>query len=77
VAKLNRHTFWCGQSGSSKTYALGVALGVALEQIIAHPALPVVIFDPNADFVHLGEMQTEVFGTPTAALLATRDIRVL
>ena len=73
AAKLNRHTFWCGQSGSGKTYALGVAL----EQIIAHTALPVVIFDPNADFVHLGEMQTEALGTPTAALLATRDIRVL
>ncbi|WP_238705613.1 ATP-binding protein [Serinicoccus chungangensis] len=24
--KLNRHTFWCGQSGSGKTYALGVLL---------------------------------------------------
>ena len=21
-AKFNRHTFWCGQSGSGKTYAL-------------------------------------------------------
>ena len=28
--KLNRHTFWCGQSGSGKTYALGVIL----EQIL-------------------------------------------
>ena len=28
--RLNRHTFWCGQSGSGKTYALGVAL----EQIL-------------------------------------------
>jgi DNA helicase HerA-like ATPase len=24
--RLNRHTFWCGQSGSGKTYALGVLL---------------------------------------------------
>jgi uncharacterized protein len=24
--RLNRHNFWCGQSGSGKTYALGVLL---------------------------------------------------
>ncbi|MDL5351427.1 hypothetical protein [Microbacterium sp. zg-YB36] len=30
ATKLNRHTFWCGQSGSGKTYALGVLL----EQLI-------------------------------------------
>ena len=24
--RFNRHTFWCGQSGSGKTYALGVVL---------------------------------------------------
>ncbi len=26
ASRFNRHTFWCGQSGSGKTYALGVVL---------------------------------------------------
>ncbi|MFC4127429.1 ATP-binding protein [Nocardia rhizosphaerae] len=69
--RFNRHTFWCGQSGSGKTYALGVVL----EQLIAHTALPVVIFDPNSDFVRLGEADPAT--GPTAAALADRDIRVL
>ncbi|MGW6423985.1 ATP-binding protein [Nocardia sp. NPDC055053] len=70
--RFNRHTFWCGQSGSGKTYALGVVL----EQVIAHTALPVVIFDPNSDFVRLGETATDASG-PTADALRARDIRVL
>jgi len=70
--RFNRHTFWCGQSGSGKTYALGVVL----EQLIAHTALPVVIFDPNSDFVRLGELNADA-GGPTADALAQRDIRVL
>ncbi|WP_245721739.1 ATP-binding protein [Nocardia crassostreae] len=70
--RFNRHTFWCGQSGSGKTYALGVLL----EQLIAHTALPVVILDPNSDFVRLGELNPDADG-PTAAALRERDIRVL
>ncbi|MEU8899171.1 ATP-binding protein [Nocardia sp. NPDC048505] len=70
--RFNRHTFWCGQSGSGKTYALGVAL----EQLIAHTALPIVVFDPNADFVRLGELAPDASG-PTAEALRRRDIRVL
>ncbi|WUI93294.1 ATP-binding protein [Nocardia puris] len=70
--RFNRHTFWCGQSGSGKTYALGVVL----EQVIAHTALPVVIFDPNSDFVRLGELNPDAAG-PTATALAARDVRVL
>lgn len=70
--RFNRHTFWCGQSGSGKTYALGVVL----EQLIAHTALPVVVFDPNSDFVRLGELNPDASG-PTADALAQRDIRVL
>ncbi|GAA4349862.1 ATP-binding protein [Angustibacter luteus] len=50
-AGVNRHTFLCGQSGSGKSYALGVLL----EQIILDTELPLVILDPNADFVRLGE----------------------
>ncbi|MGX5694873.1 ATP-binding protein [Agromyces soli] len=70
--RFNRHTFWCGQSGSGKTYALGVVL----EQLIAHTALPVVVFDPNSDFVRLGELNPGASG-PTAEALRQRDIRVL
>ena len=71
AAKLNRHTFWCGQSGSGKTYALGVAL----EQILLRTRLPVVILDPNSDFVRLGEVHEDA-PAADAAELATRDIRV-
>lgn len=49
--KLNRHTFWCGQSGSGKTYALGVLL----EQVLLNTKLPLIVLDPNSDFVHLNE----------------------
>ncbi|MGW6122173.1 helicase HerA domain-containing protein [Nocardia sp. NPDC055165] len=70
--RFNRHTFWCGQSGSGKTYALGVVL----EQLIAYTALPIVIFDPNSDFVRIGEVIPGATG-PTAQALRQRDIRVL
>jgi DNA helicase HerA-like ATPase len=69
---LNRHTFWCGQSGSGKTYALGVLL----EQVLIHTRLPVIVLDPNSDFVRLGELRDEATGAD-AAELSTRDIRVL
>jgi DNA helicase HerA-like ATPase len=70
--RLNRHTFWCGQSGSGKTFALGVAL----EQILMHTRLPVVIFDPNGDFVRLGESRPGADANERKAL-TERDIRVL
>lgn len=70
-AKLNRHTFWCGQSGSGKTYALGVLL----EQVLLHTKLPLVVLDPNSDFVHLGGVRDTV-DADTAATLRSRDIRV-
>lgn len=69
--RLNRHTFWCGQSGSGKTYALGVLL----EQVLLHTRLPMVILDPNADFVRLGETRDDA-PADLAAELANRDIRV-
>ncbi|WP_323096174.1 ATP-binding protein [Intrasporangium sp. YIM S08009] len=49
-AGFARHTFVCGQSGSGKTYALGVVL----EQLILQTRLRLFVIDPNADFVHLG-----------------------
>jgi DNA helicase HerA-like ATPase len=70
--KLNRHTFWCGQSGSGKTYALGVAL----ERILTATRLPVLVFDPNSDFVNLG--RTVPGADPEEARAITeRDVVVL
>jgi uncharacterized protein len=48
---FDRHTFLCGQSGSGKTYALGVVL----ERLLDATGLRVVVLDPNSDFVRLGE----------------------
>jgi uncharacterized protein len=71
-SRLNRHTFWCGQSGSGKTYALGVAI----EQILLNTRLPVVIFDPNSDFVRLDEARPGA--DPGASeLFRSLDIRIL
>ncbi len=50
---LNRHTFMCGQSGSGKTYSLGLLL----EQVIAETTLRVVVLDPNSDYVGLGRIR--------------------
>jgi DNA helicase HerA-like ATPase len=50
---FNRHTFMCGQSGSGKTYSLGVLL----EQILAETTLRVIVLDPNSDYVNLGRVR--------------------
>ena len=71
--RFNRHTFWCGQSGSGKTYALGVVL----EQILVHTGMPMVIFDPNADFVRLREFASGSEHSDTARAISSRDIRIL
>jgi uncharacterized protein len=70
--RLNRHTFWCGQSGSGKTYALGVLL----EEVLLHTELPLIIFDPNGDFVRLAELREDA-QPQRADELRQRDIRVL
>lgn len=49
---FNRHTFMCGQSGSGKTYGLGVLL----ERLLAATTLPLYILDPNSDYVGLGDL---------------------
>lgn len=69
--RFNRHTFWCGQSGSGKTYALGVVL----EQLLLETELPMVILDPNADYVRLSEARPDA-DPAEAARLAKLDIRV-
>ena len=48
-----RHTFMCGQSGSGKTYSLGLLL----ERVLAETTLPVVVLDPNSDYVRLGKVR--------------------
>jgi hypothetical protein len=50
---FDRHTFLCGQSGSGKTYSLGVIL----EQMLVETSLRMVILDPNSDFVRLGSLR--------------------
>ncbi len=50
---FDRHTFLCGQSGSGKTYSLGVIL----EQLLIETDLRMVVLDPNSDFVRLGQVR--------------------
>lgn len=69
---FNRHTFLCGQSGSGKTYALGVLL----ERLLIDTELRVVVLDPNADFVHLGSPRPGTDPTE-AARVTRRPVRVL
>ena len=52
---FDRHTFLCGQSGSGKTYSLGVVL----EQLLLNTDLRVVVIDPNSDFVRLREVRAD------------------
>lgn len=53
---FDRHTFLCGQSGSGKTYSLGVML----EQLLLETSLRIVVLDPNSDFVRLGQTRVGV-----------------
>jgi uncharacterized protein len=69
--RLNRHTFWCGQSESGKTYALGVLL----EEVLLQTNLPLIIFDPNGDFVRLSEVREDAL-PEHANQLRDREIRV-
>ena len=50
---FDRHTFLCGQSGSGKTFALGVLL----ERLLLETDLRIVILDPNSDFVRLDRLR--------------------
>jgi DNA helicase HerA-like ATPase len=52
---FGRHTFLCGQSGSGKTYSLGVVL----ERLLLETGLRLVVLDPNSDFVRLGELSPD------------------
>jgi uncharacterized protein len=50
---FNRHTFMCGQSGSGKTYSLGLVL----EQLLLGTSLRMIILDPNSDYIRLSEVR--------------------
>jgi uncharacterized protein len=63
---FDRHTFLCGQSGSGKTFALGVIL----ERLLLETELKIVILDPNSDFVRLDRVRPrdEVNRTSSSAI---------
>lgn len=55
---FDRHTFLCGQSGSGKTYSLGLVL----EQLLLETDLRILVLDPNSDFVRLGSVRAGADG---------------
>jgi DNA helicase HerA-like ATPase len=64
---FDRHTFLCGQSGSGKTYSLGLIL----ERLLADTELRLVILDPNSDYVRLGHVRE---GADSALAARYRDV---
>ena len=66
---FGRHTFLCGQSGSGKTYSLGVVL----ERLLLETSLRLVVLDPNSDFVRIGELRPEADGDGATRLAALAD----
>ena len=70
---FNRHTFMCGQSGSGKTYSLGLVL----EQLLVSTSLRMVILDPNSDYVRLAEVRDATGSdAATAYASAAADVSV-
>jgi DNA helicase HerA-like ATPase len=57
---FDRHTFLCGQSGSGKSYSLGLVL----EQLLLETDLRIVILDPNSDFARLPEVHHRADARP-------------
>lgn len=58
---FGRHTFLCGQSGSGKSYTMGLLL----EQLLLETTLPIIVLDPNSDATELREPRSGV--EPVAA----------
>ena len=52
---FGRHTFLCGQSGSGKTYTLGVVL----ERLLLETDVRIMAIDPNSDYVSLASMRPQ------------------
>ena len=75
AAGFSRHTFMVGQSGSGKTYSLGVLL----ERLLVDTTLPFIILDPNSDYIHLGKLRprTEIGprGGPCISTAAYRELK--
>jgi uncharacterized protein len=70
---FGRHTFLCGQSGSGKTYSLGVVL----EQLLLETDLRIVVLDPNSDFKRLGQLRPDADEADTTRYAeATRSLAV-
>jgi DNA helicase HerA-like ATPase len=76
---LGRHTFLCGQSGSGKTYSLGVVL----ERLLLETTLRIVILDPNSDYVRLADMRSSVdaataarYGEVARGVAVRHDVRL-
>ncbi len=63
---FGRHSFLCGQSGSGKTYSLGVIL----EKMLIRSQLRLLILDPNSDFVRLPVMRDNAGLAHTSETLA-------
>jgi uncharacterized protein len=71
---FDRHTFLCGQSGSGKTYSLGLVL----EQLLARTGLRVIILDPNSDYVRMATVRPDAVDEATERYrTAAAGIRVL
>ena len=60
---FDRHTFLGGQSGSGKTYSLGLVL----ERLLVETGLRLVVLDPNSDYVRLGNVREGVDEQSAAA----------
>src|SRR4029450_312894 len=63
---FNRHTFMCGQSGSGKTYSLGLVL----ERLLLGTSLRMGILDPNSDYSRLSEIRESADPTSAAEYAA-------
>ena len=72
---FSRHTFMVGQSGSGKTYSLGAIL----ERLFVHTTLPMIVIDPNSDYVHLGQLRRREAiarrGQPPISQRGYRDLK--
>jgi hypothetical protein len=74
AAGFGRHTFLCGQSGSGKTYGLGLVL----ERLLLETGLRIVVLDPNSDFARMAETRAGADPAPAErwrAVAGAIDVR--